>query len=119
MGNYTYALACLRWNAGKILPGHQFKIYDIAVHEGSGKIVLLTGIYRAGEKYHYIELDDLETGTAPRENFREAKSEEITEEHEILKGKLIRILGYQGEAHWQKRLELLEPKWTGNTTPQE
>ena len=119
MGNYTCALAYLRWKAGKILPGHQFKIYDIAVHEDSGKIVLLTGIYRAGGKYYYIELDDLETGIAPRENFRKAKSEEITEEHEILKGKLIRIQGYQGEAHWRQLQEMMEPKWTEDSTPQE
>ncbi len=102
---YNSVLTRLRWNAGELLPGHQFCIHDFAVKKDSGKIVLLTGVFRNGEHYCCIGLDDLETETIPLEAFRKSEPGEITAACENLKKKLIRIKGYQGKEYWQKLLE--------------
>ena len=106
MDDFDSLLIRLRWNAGELLPGHQFRIHDFAVQKDSGKIVLLTGVFRhPGEKYSYIDLAELEPGNACCETFRQPESGEITAAHELLKGKLIRIRGYRGKEYWQKTLK--------------
>ncbi|MBO5309458.1 MAG: hypothetical protein J6C40_15795 [Lentisphaeria bacterium] len=105
MNNYRSLLTRLRWNAGELLSGHQFRIHDFAVKKDSDRIVLLTGLCRNGENYCYICLDNLETETAPSETFRKPASGEITVAYEILKEKLIFIRGYQGQEYWQKLLK--------------
>lgn len=105
MENYNSVLTSLRWNAGELLPGHKFCIHDFAVKKDSGKIVLLTGVFRNGEHYCCIGLDDLETETVPFEIFRKPENGEITTDYEILKKKLICIKGYQGKEYWQKLLK--------------
>lgn len=114
MNNYRSVLTRLRWNAGELLPGHQFRIHDLVVKKDSDKIVLLTGVCRNGENYCYICLDDLETGTAPSGTFRKQESGEITPAYEILKKKLILIKGYQGQEYWQKLLEKFKSTYNIN-----
>lgn len=104
MNNYHSALARLRWNAGELLPGHLSRIHDLAMEKDSGKIVLLTGVCRNGKNYCYICLDDLETSEAPCSSFQPLPVAKITSAHEVLKEKLIRIMGYQGKEYWQKLL---------------
>ena len=106
MENYNSLFTRLLWNAGELLPGHQFRIYDFAVQKESGKIVLLTWVFhRSEERYSYIDLVELETGNAPCETFRKPADGEITAAHEVLKSKLIRIQGYRGRAYWCKLLD--------------
>ena len=105
MENYNSLFTRLLWNAGELLPGHQFRIYDFAVQKESGKIVLLTWVFhRSEERYSYIDLVELETGNAPCETFRKPADGEITDSHKTLKDKLIRIQGYRGRAYWYKLL---------------
>ena len=115
MEKFPEIIAELRWRAGQLLPGHQFRIYDFAILIDSGKIVLLTDVRHAGEKYHYIVLDDLECGIAAWENFRKVNIGEITAEYEDLKRKLKRIQGYWGETYYQNLLKQVEPGWPVDT----
>ena len=111
MENYDSLFTRLCWNAGELLSGHQFRIYDFAVQKESGKTVLLTGVFRrSGERYAYIGLTDLEIGNAPCVTFRKPVDGEITAAHEVLKGKLIRIQGYKGRAYWHKLLDHFIPR---------
>ena len=105
MKNYNSVLTGLRWNAGELLPGHQFRIHDLAVQKNSGKIVILTGVCKNGENYSFISLDDLETDNAPCGSFQKPSEDAVTPEHEVLKRKLIRIKGCRGMDHWQKVLK--------------
>ena len=114
MNNYRSVLTRLRWNAGELLPGHQFRIHDLAEKKDSGKIMLLTGLCRNGEYYCYVCLDDLERDQAPCRDFQNPPGEKITSAHEILKEKIIRIKGYQGKEYWQKLLNTFLAKLEKN-----
>ena len=104
-------LLSLRWKAGELLPGHVFRIHDLAVLKNSGRIVLLTDVLHGASRYGFIDLAELEPGDAPLEDFRPAKGNEITPEHEVLRGKLIRILRFQGEGHWKRLLSQVLKVW--------
>ncbi len=105
MNNYRSAFIRLRWNAGELLSGHQFRIHDFAVLKSSGKVVMLTDVFREAARYGYVELDELERGEAAPDDLRPCEAGEAAPRHEVLRGKLVRLLRYEGEDHWRKLLE--------------
>ena len=105
MKNYRSLLLTLRWKAGELLPGHCFRIHDLAVRQSSGEVVMLTDVFRKATRYGYIELDELERGEAAAEAFRPCETGEAAPRHEVMREKLIRILRYEGGDHWRKLLE--------------
>ena len=102
MANFCSALLRVRWNAGEVLPGHQFKIHDFAVLKEKDCIVLLDHVARDGTLYRYIVLESLECAYAPIENFIPPPADRITQEYKVLREKLIRIMGYAGQKQWQR-----------------
>ena len=105
MKNYRSILLTLRWKAGELLPGHCFRIHDLAVLKSSGKVVILTDVFREAARYGYVELDELERGEAGPDDLRPCETGEAAPRHEVLREKLIRILRYEGGDHWRKLLE--------------
>ena len=105
MKNYRSVVLALRWKAGELLPGHRFRIHDLAFLKSSGKVVMLTDVFREAARYGYVELDELERGEAGPGAFRPCEAGEAAPRHEVLRGKLIRLLRYEGEDHWRKLLE--------------
>ena len=66
---------------------------------------MLTEVFGEAARYGYVELDELERGEAAPDAFRPCEAGEAAPRHEARRGKLIRILRYEGKDHWRKLLE--------------